>query len=167
MKLNKKKWYFSLIFFIIVLDQISKFIIRANFNLYEQIDIIRGFIKIVYVRNSGVVWGMLSNNQNHLVPVIISILSIAALLTVLYIFIKTSISCRLELISLSFIMGGAIGNILDRLILGYVVDFIDIYVKSYHWPTFNIADSFISIGIVLLLISVLRNKCVTLNPKEK
>lgn len=63
-------------------------------------------------------------------------------------------------------MGGAVGNIVDRFLLGYVVDFIDIYIKSYHWPTFNIADSFISIGIVLLLISVLRNKCVTLNPKE-
>ena len=166
MKLNKKKWYFSLIFIIIIFDQLSKFVIRANFNLYEQIDIVKGFIKIIYIRNSGVVCGLFSNNQNHLVPIIISILSIAALLTVLYIFIKTSLSCRLELISLSFIMGGAVGNIVDRFLLGYVVDFIDIYIKSYHWPTFNIADSFISIGIVLLLISVLRNKCVTLNSKE-
>jgi len=166
LKLNKKKSYFSLILIIIFFDQISKFFIRANFNLYEQIDIFKGFLKIIYIRNSGVVWGLFSGNQNHLVPIIISILSIAALLTVLYIFIKTSPSCRLELISLSFIMGGAVGNIIDRFILGFVVDFIDIYIKSYHWPTFNIADSFISIGIVLLLISVLRNKCVTLNSKE-
>ena len=94
MKLNKKKWYFSLIFIIIIFDQLSKFVIRANFNLYEQIDIVKGFIKIIYIRNSGVVWGLFSNNQNHLVPIIISILSIAALLTVLYIFIKTVVCSR-------------------------------------------------------------------------
>lgn len=162
MELNKKKWYFFIISIIILFDQASKYVIRANFNLYEQVDIIKGFFKIMYIRNSGVVWGLFSENRNHLVPLIISILSIAALLTVLYIFAKTSKTCRLELVSLSFIIGGAIGNISDRFILGYVVDFIDIYIKSYHWPTFNIADSFISIGIVLLLISVLRNKCVTM-----
>lgn len=166
MELNKKKGYFALISFIVVFDQITKFLIRTNFNLYEQVDIIKGFLKIIYIRNSGVVWGLFSNNKNHLVPIIISILSIAALLTVLYIFAKTSVTCKLELVSLSFIMGGAVGNIIDRFSLGYVVDFIDVYIRSYHWPTFNVADSFISIGIGLLLISVLRNKCVTLNSKE-
>jgi len=164
--LNKKKGYFGIISFILVFDQITKYLIRANFNLYEQVDIIQGFLKIVYIRNSGVVWGLFSNNKSHLTAIIISILSVAALLTVLYIFLKTSPSCRLELISLSFITGGALGNIMDRFFLGYVVDFIDVYIKSYHWPTFNVADSFISMGIVLLLISVFRNNCVTLNTKE-
>jgi len=162
----KKKWYFSAIFAIIIADQLSKFIIRTNFNLYEQVNVIKGFVKIIYIRNSGVIWGLFSNSKNQIIPIIITILSIAALLTVFYIFLKTSLTCKLELISLSFIMGGAVGNVIDRFSLGYVVDFIDIYVKSYHWPTFNIADSFISIGIILLLISVLRNKCVTLNTKE-
>ena len=166
MNLIKKKWYFSLIFLITIVDQISKFIIKANFNLYEQISIIKGFFKIIYVRNDGVVWGLFANSKSNIIPIVITILSILALLTVLYIFAKTAITCRLELISLSFIMGGALGNMIDRFIQGYVVDFIDLYIKNYHWPTFNIADSFISMGIVLLLISVLRNKCVHLNTKE-
>lgn len=166
MNLIKKKWYFSLIFLIIIVDQITKFIIKANFSLYEQVNIVKGFFKFIYIRNDGVIWGIFSNSKSHIIPVIITVLSIAALLTVFYIFAKTSISCRLELISLSFIMGGAVGNLIDRFFLGYVVDFIDIYIKSYHWPTFNIADSFISMGIVLLLISVLRNNCVHLNTKE-
>lgn len=166
MNFIKKKWYFSLIFAIIIADQITKFIIRTNFNLYEQVNIIKSFAKIIYIRNSGVIWGLFSNSENRIIPILVTILSIAALITVLYIFLKTSITCKLELLSLSFIMGGAIGNIIDRFMLGYVVDFIDIYIKSYHWPTFNIADSFISMGIILLLISVLRNKCVTLNTKE-
>ena len=135
-------------------------------SLYEQINIIKGFFKIIYIRNSGVIWGIFNDSGSNLIPVIITVLSILALLTVIYIFVKTSLTCRLELVSLSFIIGGAVGNIFDRFVLGYVVDFIDLYIKSYHWPTFNVADSFISIGIVLLLISVLRNKCVTLGSKE-
>jgi len=166
LKIIKKKLYVSLVFFIILFDQITKFLMRSNFNLYEQVDIIKGFFKIIYVQNSGVIWGLFQNTQSKIIPVIITILSISALLTVAYIFLKTPISCKLELFSLSFVVGGAIGNIIDRFILGYVVDFIDIYIKNYHWPTFNVADSFISIGIILLLISVFRNKCVTLDSKE-
>lgn len=166
MNLIKKKWYFLLIFIIPVVDQISKFIIKVNFSLYEHVNIISGFLKIIYVRNDGVVWGLFANSKSNIIPIFITILSIVAFITVLYIFAKTSITCRLELISLSFIMGGAIGNMIDRFIQGYVVDFIDFYLKNYHWPTFNVADSFISMGIVLLLISVLRNKCVHLNTKE-
>ncbi len=156
----------SLVFSIILLDQITKLLIRSNFNLYEQINIVKGFLKIIYVRNSGVIWGLFQNTQSKIVPIAITILSISALLTIIYIFFKTSLSCKLELLSLSFIMGGAVGNILDRFFLGYVVDFIEVYIKTYHWPTFNVADSFISIGIILLLISIFRNKCATLNSKE-
>ncbi len=162
MKLSKKKWYLFLITFIIIFDQLSKLVIRTNFKLYEQLDVIKGFIKIIYVKNTGVIWGLFSNSANNLIPILITGLSIVALITVIYIFIKTSDSCKLELISLSFITGGAIGNIIDRTMLGFVVDFIDVYIKSYHWPTFNVSDSFISVGIILLLISVLRNKCVNL-----
>ncbi len=166
MEIFKKKWYLSLIAVIIVVDQISKFFIKGNLKLYDHVTIIKGFFEIIYVRNKGVVWGLFSNSKNHIIPTVITIISVIALITVIYIFIKTSKTCKLELISLSFILGGAIGNIIDRFSIGYVVDFIDIYIKSYHWPTFNVADSFISVGIILLLITVLRNKCVTLNTKE-
>jgi signal peptidase II len=106
------------------------------------------------VKNNGAVWGFFSGNNNPLVTILITILAISALSVVIYLFLKIGSDKILEALALSFIAGGAIGNIIDRIFLGYVVDFIEIYIKKYRWPTFNIADSFISIGIVLLLFSI-------------
>ncbi|MEN8152634.1 MAG: signal peptidase II [Acidobacteriota bacterium] len=159
MKIKNKKKYILITGLIIIIDQISKFIIKSNFQLYEHLDIIDNFFRIFYIKNSGAVWGLFSNQKDSIIPVILTILSITALLVVIYIFLKTKPQCKLELVSLSFISGGAIGNIIDRIMQGYVVDFIEIYIKSYRWPTFNIADSFISIGILLLIISIWKAKC--------
>lgn len=163
MKIKNKKIYILFTGIIIIADQITKFIIKSNFNLYEQLDVIKNFFRIIYIKNSGAVWGLFSNQKGSVIPVIITILSISALLIVIYIFLKTNSECKLELISLSFISGGAIGNIIDRITQGFVVDFIEIYIKSYRWPTFNIADSFISVGIFLLIISIWKGKCKQFN----
>ena len=90
---------------------------------------------------------------------IITGFSILALCIVIYFFLKLKDECRLELLSLSFITGGAVGNIIDRLLHGFVVDFLDFQIIGYHWPTFNIADSFISVGVFLMVISVWKGKC--------
>ena len=80
-------------------------------------------------------------------------------LIVSFFFLRADSRSRLELASYALILGGALGNIIDRLRLGYVVDFLDAYIKSQHWPTFNVADSCITIGVLLLALSMWRGKC--------
>ncbi len=161
MTLLNKKRYLLIFSLIIIADQVSKIIIQSIFNPspYKVIPVIKNFFLIRYVENRGAVWGFFSQSTNTIIPKVITVLSIIALIVVVYFFLKLESRCVLELTSLAFIIGGAIGNIIDRLFQGYVVDFLDVYVKSFHWPTFNVADSFISIGVILLLISIWRGKC--------
>jgi len=157
---NKKK-YLLIFSLIIIADQVSKLIIQNTFNgnPFKTIPVIKGFFLIRYVENKGAVWGIFSQSNSLIIPKIITALSFLALIVVIYFFLKLESRCKLELTSLSFIIGGAIGNIIDRLYQGYVVDFLDVYIKTHHWPTFNIADSFISMGVVILIISIWRGKC--------
>lgn len=161
MILQNKKKYAAIIASIIILDQLTKFIIVSIFDRdpYKAVHVIKSFFSIRYVENSGAVWGIFSESPHSIMPLIITIFAISAFLLVGYFFHKLQYTCVLELTSLSFIMGGAVGNIIDRLSQGYVVDFIDFFVKNYHWPTFNVADSFISVGVGLLIIAIWRGKC--------
>lgn len=146
---------------IIILDQASKIVIQSIFNdnPYKVIHVIKNFFLIRYVENKGAVWGIFSQSSNTIIPKLITIFSLAALVIVIYFFLKLESKCAFELTSLSFIIGGAVGNLIDRLKQGYVVDFLEVYVKNFRWPTFNVADSFISIGVILLIISIWRGKC--------
>jgi signal peptidase II len=157
---NKKKYIF-IFSFIVIADVVSKIIVQNAFtaNPYRVIPVIKDFFLIRFVQNKGAVWGIFSQSANQWIPKVITGLSIIALLIVLYFFLKLEGKCALELTSLSFIIGGAMGNIVDRLYQGWVVDFLDVFVGDFHWPTFNVADSFISVGVVLLLISIWRGKC--------
>jgi signal peptidase II len=159
--LHNKKKYIVIFSLIIILDQVSKLIIQSIFNdnPYKVIQVIRDFFQIRYVENQGAVWGIFSQSAHTIIPKIITIFSIVALVVVIYFFLKLESRCVFELTSLSFIIGGALGNIIDRLYQGYVVDFLHVYVGNFQWPTFNVADSFISIGVVLLIISIWRGKC--------
>ncbi len=161
MTLENKKKYIFIFSLIIIVDQITKLIIQDIFkgDPFKEINVIKNFLLFRYVENKGAVWGTFSQTTNKAIPVLITVFSMAALIIVLYFFLKLQSKCAVELTSLSFIIGGAIGNLIDRLYQGYVVDFIDVYVKDYHWPTFNVADSFISMGVVLLVISIWRGKC--------
>lgn len=159
--LKDKKKYVLIFVLIIIADQVSKFFIKANFELqpYKAIKVIKDIITLRYVQNQGAVWGLFSDPAHSIIPKIITGLSLVALVVVLYYFLKLKSECAWELTSLSFIIGGAVGNVTDRLIQGYVVDFLDVKIINYHWPTFNIADSFISMGVVLLVLSIWRGKC--------
>lgn len=158
MILHNKKKYFLIIGIIILLDQISKFIIKTNFNVYDNINIFKGFFQIFYAKNSGAIWGLFHNQSNSIIPKIITLISTIAVLILIFFFLKVSPKHKLEILSLSFIIGGAIGNIIDRIHQGFVVDFLDFYINGYHWPTFNIADSFITIGVIILAISIWKGK---------
>lgn len=162
MTINNKSKYLFLIGSVVLIDQLTKYVIKTSLTLYDRIDVIKGFFQIIYVRNSGAIWGIFSDHANTWISKVITILSIVALIVVIYYFLKLPANCLLELLSLSFIMGGALGNIIDRLLQGYVVDFLDFYIKSHHWPTFNAADLFISTGVIFLIFSIWRGKCTYL-----
>ena len=159
MRLKNKKPYLFIILAIIALDQVSKWLVVKFIPLDTIKDVIKGCFRLWHIRNSGAVWGFFSGHDGGLVPMIITTLAIAALLIVAFFFLRADSRSRLELTSYTFILGGALGNITDRLRLGYVVDFLDAYVKFQHWPTFNVADSCISIGVLLLALSLWRGKC--------
>ena len=136
-----------------LIDQISKLIVLKNIDLLSSgVNVFVGF-NLVYVENKGVSFGLLSNFN---IPFYLGILSLIISGYIIFLIIKTKKNS--EVISLSLILSGALGNGYDRLINGYVIDFIDIYVNKFHWPAFNFADSFITIGAVVFLTQMLQNK---------
>jgi signal peptidase II len=143
--------YFMIIFVFLFVDQLSKTIVSTSFNLYESRMVIPGFFNLTYIRNRGAIFGFFSTNQSFLIYALLTLASMAALGLVVYYFYKTSSSERFLKISLSLILAGALGNLTDRLFRGSVIDFLDFYVKDWHWPFFNVADSCISVGAILLL----------------
>ena len=136
--------------FLLIFDQFSKAMIVSHFDLYESISV-APFFNLTFVVNYGFAFGFL--NSPSLNQIIVSIVILSIIIYFLYLLIKTQ--DHFFKVCLVLILSGAIGNFLDRIFRGYVVDFIDIYVFNYHWPAFNIADSCISIGFVILIFNIL------------
>lgn len=136
--------------FLLIVDQSTKAIIVNRFDLYESIPIIP-FFNLTFVVNYGFAFGFL--NSPSLNQIIASIVILSIIIYFLYLLIKTQ--DHIFKICLVLILSGATGNFIDRIFRGYVVDFIDIYVFNYHWPAFNIADSCISVGFVILIFNIL------------
>ncbi len=148
--MKRNLYYFLFIAFLFVIDQVSKAVISKNIALMSTRSIIPGFLNLTHVRNTGAVFGFFSQPGNRLF-IVLTLASLAALGFVVYYFIKADPSQRLMKFSLSLILAGALGNLLDRVLRGYVVDFLDFYVKKWHWPAFNVADSCITIGALLVI----------------
>ncbi len=129
-----------------VLDYITKLVIEKHVHPLKDIEVLP-FLRIVNIKNTGAAFGILSGLDNY-VFIIISLAAIAFILTYIS---RTTV--KLEIFSLSLILGGAVGNLIDRLKTGQVVDFIDFFIGDWHWPAFNVADSALTIGIILFLLS--------------
>ena len=147
-----KKYSKQIIIFLLIifLDQISKSLIVNNFNLYESIQILPLF-NITFVVNYGFAFGFL--NDPSVNQIIVSIVIFLIILYFLYLLIKTQDT--IFQFALILILSGAMGNFIDRLLRGYVVDFIDIYISDYHWPAFNLADSSITLGFITMMFNIL------------
>ena len=147
-----KKYSKQIIIFLLIifLDQISKSLIVNNFNLYESIQILPLF-NITFVVNYGFAFGFL--NDPSVNQIIVSIVIFLIILYFLYLLIKTQDT--IFQFALILILSGAMGNFIDRLLRGYVVDFIDIYIFDYHWPAFNLADSSITLGFITMMFNIL------------
>jgi signal peptidase II len=140
-------------------DQASKIWAVRNLPLFELREVVPGFFGLVHVRNTGVAFSLLSNLDSRWVHPFLILATVLAMGAVLaYI---AFLPCRgAAPVGLGLILGGAIGNLIDRARLGYVVDFLDLYWRNHHWPTFNVADVGISVGVALLLIDMV------VSPKE-
>ncbi len=148
--LLEHKLAFITSFLVFIVDQLTKKIVKNSLVLGEKLEVIPGFFNIVYVQNKGIVFGILNQEGYHFY--IFIFLSIAAVFFLLYLLKGPFGTKRIGRLGIGLILGGAIGNLFDKLTLGSVVDFLDFYVSSYHWPAFNIADSSITCGVFLLIL---------------
>ena len=147
----RKSCYFLVVFVLMGLDQLTKALIVRSITLQGSREVIPGFFNLTHVRNRGAIFGFLSHSDSRILFIFLTLVSVAALGLVIYYFLKTPVSERLMKISLSLILAGALGNLIDRLFRGHVIDFLDFYVKDWHWPSFNVADSCITVGAFLLI----------------
>ena len=139
---------------VIGLDLWTKTLVLARIDLHEAVPLIRNFFQIVHVRNTGAAFGIGANADSRLIPLLLNAGAIAVFCVVVVYAFRSALTDRLLQTGLHLILGGAIGNLLDRFRFGYVVDFLDVYVGNHHWPAFNVADSAICIGIALLFLDM-------------
>ena len=137
----------------ILIDQITKIAVDRSMQLFDSIPIIEHFFHLTYVRNRGAAFSFLSNASWRL-PFFISVSLIAAIV-ILVAFQKMRDDQKLAHTSLALIFSGAVGNLIDRIRLGEVIDFLDAHWYRHHWPAFNVADSLICVGVFLLAIDML------------
>ena len=137
---------------VIIVDQLTKYWITQSMRLHESIPIIPNLFSFTYIRNPGAAFGLLAGSSNAFRTVFFGITSLFALALLGTILVRLPEKGWIGQVSIAGILGGAIGNLIDRLRFGEVIDFLDVYVEAYHWPAFNVADSAISVGVVCLII---------------
>ncbi|MDD5722365.1 MAG: signal peptidase II [Syntrophales bacterium] len=152
--------FFITLVLVVGLDQLSKWYISSGMSLHASYPVIDGFFNITYIRNPGAAFGFLANAAPLFRSGFLIVVSAAAIVMVLFFLARDRSAGGLLVCALSLITGGAVGNLIDRVRFGNVVDFLDVYIGSYHWPAFNVADSAISIGAVLLAVEMFRRKRV-------
>lgn len=135
------------------LDQITKYLVVQAMPVHSSAALVEGFLNLVHVRNRGMAFGMLNGLSTNSASYVLAAVSIVAVLAIIIYAFKYGDGSRTMTFGLSLILGGALGNLIDRLRLGEVIDFIDFYIASYHWPAFNAADSGITIGTFLVIAS--------------
>ncbi|MGH9318867.1 MAG: signal peptidase II [Vicinamibacteria bacterium] len=143
---------------LLAFDQMTKLWVSSRMELGESIPIVPGFIHFTLVHNTGMAFGMLSGSDIPFKSFLVTVLSLVALSAVIYYALRSQHGEAATRFGLTFILGGALGNIVDRARLGYVVDFVDVFVRGAHWPAFNVADSAICVGVGLLLLDSLRRR---------
>ena len=150
----KRIVYLTITAVVILLDLWTKAMVLRRIDLHEAVPVIPGFFQLVHVRNTGAAFGLGANASSRLVPLLLNVGAIAVFCVVVAYALRAAATDRLLQTGLHLILGGAIGNLVDRFRFGYVVDFLDVYLGRHHWPAFNIADSAICIGIALLFLDM-------------
>ncbi|HTS62200.1 MAG TPA: signal peptidase II [Candidatus Acidoferrales bacterium] len=143
---------------VVAVDRLSKWLVETYVSAMDTYRVIPGFLDIVHSENRGVAFGLLNDSSNEWQTTALILFSLGAMVFVSAMLWRPERLDRISFWGLALILGGAAGNVVDRILFGRVTDFLDFYVGTYHWHTFNLADSTIVIGSVLLLIDLLRPK---------
>jgi signal peptidase II len=150
--------YYLLALSVFILDHVTKWLVRSRMELHEAIELIPGCARISYVRNSGVAFGLFADIQSVWKPYILASMAVIAVVVILMYSARMPSNRVLLQLALAITLGGILGNFTDRILHGFVVDFIELHIQEvFHWPTFNIADSAITIGIALLLVDTVKH----------
>lgn len=145
--------FLAIVAAVVTCDQLTKLWILRSFSLYESLEIIPGFFSLTYLTNKGAAFGFLAGQTGAWRHYLFLILGAVALVVIFIAWSRLHHGHLLYSISLPLIGGGALGNLIDRVRVGSVVDFLDVSVGGHHWPAFNVADSAITIGVVLFFIA--------------
>jgi signal peptidase II len=140
---------------VVLLDQLTKGWIIATMRLHDAYPVIDGFFNIVYVRNPGAAFGFLAGASPLFRSVFFLAVTLAAILLILHYLRQTKIEEIFLVLALALILAGAVGNLIDRIRFGEVIDFLDVYIGAHHWPAFNIADASITTGASVLVMFLL------------
>ena len=148
------RWLVAVTIMIVVLDQITKAMVRSSLVLHESVPIVPGFLNLVHVRNTGAAFGLLNSADIPLKPALMTTLALAALIAIAFYAMRATAYEPIARLGLALILGGAIGNLIDRATAGYVIDFVDVYWRDWHFWAFNVADSAITVGAGLLILDM-------------
>src|SRR5919204_2780926 len=150
-----RKYHFLISVGVVLVDRLAKWVVERNIVLHDTINVIPGFFRFTHVQNRGAAFGLFAESPSEWKAAVLVLFSLVALVVVSALLWKNSHAMSSTGIGLASILGGAVGNLWDRLLSGHVVDFLDFYLGGYHWPAFNIADSAIVIGAFLLVTDIL------------
>ena len=140
---------------VVVVDQITKLLVLRNVPLHDTVEVIPGLLNVTYVRNTGAAFGMLNAHDFAYKPVLVALLAMCALAGIIWYARKFAGESRAARFGFALIVAGALGNLIDRVLLGFVVDFIDVVFGTWHFWAFNVADAAINVGAVLFIADTL------------
>jgi signal peptidase II len=148
------KW-FALVLLLIVADQLTKLLVYGYFKPNESLEI-NNFLSLTHVHNYGAAFSFLASEDGWQQYLLVAISAVASLAIIIWM-MRTSVEQVLKLAALSLVLSGAIGNLIDRAVLGFVIDFIDLHYQNFYWPIFNVADITITLGVILLIMVDLKD----------
>jgi signal peptidase II len=140
---------------IVVVDQVTKAIVRSQFELHDGVPVIPGFFNLTRVHNTGAAFGMLNGIDFPFKTAALSVVAAGALAGLAFFAASLPIGQRLSRLGIALVIGGAAGNLIDRIALGYVTDFVDVYWQGWHFWAFNVADAAITVGVALMILDML------------
>jgi len=154
-KSSARATHFLLALFVVLLDRWTKRLVAARIAMYAHIQVIPDVFRITHTENTGAAFSLFADSPSHWKTIMLISFSAVAMVVVSFLLWKQSRPLTMTSIALSFILGGAVGNLWDRVASGRVVDFLDFYYRQYHWPVFNLADSAIVVGASLLVLEMI------------
>jgi signal peptidase II len=141
--------------FVFVVDQATKLVVRYTIDPRDSIPVVDGFVDLVHARNPGAAFSFLAQAPAWFRGPFFLGITIIAVVVLLYVIARAPAEDRLMRVALGGVLGGALGNLLDRLMYGEVTDFIDVHWREYHWPAFNVADSSITLAVIAVVVQAL------------